>query len=215
MSKRLAGLTLSLLLCGAAAIAFVAPTASAQAPNPNNPVLLAQAAPPNAARPGSGRALARPAPNPAAIAARRGEICQEVAARAAGRFAALEVRLDLTPAQTGAFNRWRDLRLATAKRMAGECAAAPQGAPGRGPRGGHAPPTPPTPVARSSSWRARRPGCSTAWPTSRPSARPWKRFTPASPRPSARRWRGSVVVSAWAWVVPVAACGCAVAVTAT
>ena len=159
MSKRLAGLTLSLLLCGAAAIALVAPTASAQAPNPNNPVLLAQATPPAAPRPGNGRALNRPAPNPAATAARRGEICQEVSARAAGRFAALEVRLNLTAAQTVAFNRWRDLRLAAAKRMAGECAAAPQGMPGRGPRGGNANAIPPSPVerlAREETWLQHR-----------------------------------------------------------
>lgn len=146
MTKRFAALSLSLLLCSAAAIAFIAPTASAQAPDPHNPVLLAQATPPAAARGGSGRALNRPAPSAADRTARRGEFCQEGYARAAGRFAALEVRLNLTAAQTGAFNRWRDLRLAAAKRTAGECTAQPQGAPGRGPRGGTA--TPPSPVER-------------------------------------------------------------------
>jgi len=144
MTRRLAALSLSLLLCGAAAIAFVAPTASAQSPGSNTPVLLAQATPPaTSARPGNGRAT-RPAPNPAEMTARRGEVCQEASARAAGRFAALEVRLNLTAAQTGAFNRWRDVRLAAAKRGATECTTRPQGAPGRGPRGGNA--TPPSPV---------------------------------------------------------------------
>lgn len=148
MTKRLFALSLSLLLCGAAAIAVIATNAVAQAPAPNTPVLLAQAAPPNAPRAGNGRALPRPLPAPADRAARRAAFCQDAYARAAGRFAYLEVRLNLTAAQTGAFARWRDLRLAAAKNRAAECAALPAAAPGRGggARGNAA--TPPTPVER-------------------------------------------------------------------
>lgn len=146
MSKRLAAL--SLLLCGAAATAFFVSTASAQAPSPRAPMMLAQNTPPSAPRTDNARGFNRPAPTAAEQTARRAEFCQGAYARAAGRFAELEVRLNLTGAQTGAFNRWRDLRLAAAKRMAGECTARPMGGPGRGPRGGTTNATPPSPVER-------------------------------------------------------------------
>lgn len=159
MRKSLIVLSFSFVTC-AAATALVA-TASAQAPAPaaNNPVLLAQNTPPAPNANGPGRrgpaargpitnGPARPAPTAADRTARRGEICQDMVARAAGRFAALEVRLNLTAAQTGAFARWRDLRLAAAKTRATECASRPlppQGGP-RGGRGANA--TPPNPVER-------------------------------------------------------------------
>lgn len=145
MRKNLIAVLVTLSLGSAAAMAVIATTASAQAPAPRNPVMLAQATPPNNARNNNGRAFTRP--NPADRTARRAEFCQEAYARAAGRFAYLEARLGLSGAQTGAFNRWRDLRLATAKRMAADCAARPNSAPGRGARGGNTA-MPPSPVER-------------------------------------------------------------------
>lgn len=99
--RRLIALSFSLMLCGAAAAAILATDAAAQAPA-RNPVQLAQT-------------------NDAG----RAEFCQEAYARAAGRFAYLEARLNLTAAQTAAFARWRDLRLAAAKRRAADCAGRP------------------------------------------------------------------------------------------
>jgi len=159
MRKSLLVLSFSLAACVAAA-ALVA-TASAQAPAPaaDNPVLLAQNAPPapNTAGPGrrgpAARGLiangqGRPAPTAADRTARRAQMCQDQVARTAGRFAELEVRLNLTAAQTGAFTRWRDLRLAAARTRATECASRPLPAPGaaRGGRGANV--TPPNPVER-------------------------------------------------------------------
>lgn len=153
MRKSLLVLSFSFAAC-AAATALVA-TASAQAPAANNPVMLAQGSPPapNAAgrRGPAARGPSRPAPTTAERTARRDGICQETVARTAGRFAELEVRLNLTGAQTGAFTHWRDLRLAAAKTRAAECASRPlppqmaQGA-ARGGRGANA--TPPNPVER-------------------------------------------------------------------
>jgi len=158
MRKSLFVLSFSLAACIAAA-GLVA-TASAQAPAPaaGNPVLLAQATPPAPNAPGRRGPAARgpvangqgrPAPTAAERTARRGEMCQDMVARTAGRLAELEVRLNLTSAQTGAFTRWRDLRLAAARSRATECAARPMPpAPGaaRGGRGANA--TPPNPVER-------------------------------------------------------------------
>jgi hypothetical protein len=61
-------------------------------------------------------------------------MCQDMNARAAGRLAYLETRLELAAGQRAAFNRWRDVRLAAAKRRAETCATAPMGQ-GRGGRG--------------------------------------------------------------------------------
>jgi hypothetical protein len=146
MRKNLIAALVTLGLGSAAAIAFIATTASAQSPGQRNPVMLAQARPPAPNNGNSnGRALNRPMPGPAARTARRAEFCQEAYARAAGRFAYLEARLGLSGAQSGAFNRWRDLRLVTAKRTATECGA-PRNA-GRGARGGNTA-MPPSPVER-------------------------------------------------------------------
>ena len=77
----------------------------------------------------------RPAPTPEQIAQRRATMCGDLNARAAGRLAYLETRLELTAAQRGAFNKWRDVRLAAAKRRAETCATAPLGqGRGRGPQ---------------------------------------------------------------------------------
>jgi hypothetical protein len=131
MRKTLIAALVTFGLGGAAAIALIVTTASAQTPSTDNPVLLAQAATPNAARGAANRGANRPAPNAARRTARRAQMCQEGYARAAGRFAYLEARLNLTGTQTGAFNRWRDARLDAAKRQAADCAARPP----MGPRG--------------------------------------------------------------------------------
>jgi hypothetical protein len=67
----------------------------------------------------------RPAPNPEQLAQRRAELCKDMTARAAGHLAYLETRLELTPTQRGAFNKWRDVRLAAANSRAQTCATAP------------------------------------------------------------------------------------------
>ena len=150
--------TLGLGAAGAAAIVATNAFAQAPAPAPGTPMLLAQASPPPArgargpAARGPNGALARPAPTAAQRTERRNAMCQEVYARAAGRFAALEVRLNMSGAQDPAFARWRDLRLAAAKSRAGECAARLLSQPQMGPggraarRGPNA--TPPSPVER-------------------------------------------------------------------
>jgi hypothetical protein len=72
------------------------------------------------------RRLPNAGPPPAAeMNARRETACQDRYAAAVGRMASLEVRLKLTGAQTGAFNRWRDARLGAARRMSQACASRP------------------------------------------------------------------------------------------
>ncbi len=67
----------------------------------------------------------RPAPNPEQRAQRRAQMCKDMNARAAGRLAYLETRLELTPAQRGAFNRWRDVRMAATAQRAQACTTTP------------------------------------------------------------------------------------------
>ncbi|MBV9550309.1 MAG: Spy/CpxP family protein refolding chaperone [Alphaproteobacteria bacterium] len=173
MRNKLIAALAVLSLGSAAIVAILATDASAQAPNPNNPVQLAQVPP--AAPPGRGPAargpnargpnntLPRPAPTAADRTARRNDICQEISARAAGRLAYLENRLNLTTAQSGAFNRWRDQRLAAAKSRAADCTArplppqaAPQAARGRGANAAAAPPSPVERLARQETMLQRR-----------------------------------------------------------
>jgi hypothetical protein len=142
MTNRLIALSLSLMLGAAAVTAIAANTADAQ-PRANNPVQLAQN---NATPPGPrGRGPARTPPTGAELASRRTERCDNLSAMAAGRLAYMEARLDLTAAQRAAFTRWRDIRLAAAKRMAGTCAEQPARGPGRG---ANASATRPSPVER-------------------------------------------------------------------
>jgi len=138
MRKSILTLSLSLLL-GAGAIAVAATThASAQSAgnqsagnqSATRPLLLAQAQTAPAAR-GPALRAQRPAPSPEQQAQRRAQMCKDMNARAAGRLAYLETRLELTPAQRGAFNKWRDVRLAAASQRAQSCATAPAGR-GRG-----------------------------------------------------------------------------------
>lgn len=147
MRKSILTLSLSLLL-GAGAIAVAATThASAQSAgnqSATRPLLLAQAQTAPAAR-GPGLRAQRPAPSPEQQAQRRAQMCKDMTARAAGRLAYLETRLELTPAQRGAFNKWRDVRLAAAGTRAQACATAPAGR-GRGAAGTQA--QRPSPVDR-------------------------------------------------------------------
>jgi hypothetical protein len=144
MRKALIGLALSVLACGGTA-AIIATHAAAQAPDQASdqatrpPAQLSQAQPLPPARqlPRMGRG--RGAPDPARLAGRREQRCQNAYALAAGRLAYLEARLNLTGAQGPAFNRWRDTRLAAARRRADSCAAAPAGRGGRGANDGATP----------------------------------------------------------------------------
>jgi protein CpxP len=146
MRKSLVTLSLALMLGTAGAATF----AHAQSSAAEKPLRLAQTQAPPPGRPGSqGRLRAPPAPEQ--LAERRAEMCGGMHARAAGRLAELEVRLELTANQRAAFNKWRDTRIAAAKRRADACAAAPapQGRGGRGPANAQtAQATPRSPVER-------------------------------------------------------------------
>lgn len=154
MRKNLVAALFTLGVGAAAAAAIIATNAFAQTqpPAPGTPMLLAQATPAPArgpaARGPNARTMARPAPTAAQRTARRDAACQDNYARTAGHFAYLEARLNLTGAQTAAFARWRDLRLAAAKQRAGECAARPMPQPGGRAAGRGANATPPSPVDR-------------------------------------------------------------------
>ena len=129
MRKGLIALTLSLMLGAAGATAIAIHAASAQAPAAKNPVLLAQNTP---AGPDRRAGPARTPPTPEEMADRRADRCDNLSALAAGRLAYLETRLDLTQPQRALFTRWRDVRLAAAKRMATTCAERPVRGPERG-----------------------------------------------------------------------------------
>ncbi len=147
MRKNLLTLSLSLMLGAGAIAAIAASTATAQPSD--RPLRLAQAQGPQQGRPGpQGRFQGTP-PSPEQMATRRAEMCGGMHARAAGRLVELEVRLELTTGQRAAFNKWRDTRIAAAKRRADTCATAPQGRGGRGPANAqNAQATPPSPVER-------------------------------------------------------------------
>jgi hypothetical protein len=51
----------------------------------------------------------------------RTEMCSNLYARAVGGMAFLETKLSLTPAQTGAFNAWKGVKLAEAKEHSAKC----------------------------------------------------------------------------------------------
>ena len=144
MRKNLITLSLSLML-GASALAALSAASAQPAQGPRPP---AQAGGPQAGRPGPGNRLDRQPPGPEQRAERRADMCTGLNARAAGRLAELEVRLELTANQRAAFNKWRDTRLASAKRRAEICASmpAPQGRGGRDAQNAQA--APPSPVER-------------------------------------------------------------------
>jgi hypothetical protein len=51
------------------------------------------------------------------------EMCSDMLAEETGHMAFLETKLALTPAEQGAFNRWKDLKLSEAKEHSGKCAS--------------------------------------------------------------------------------------------
>ena len=120
MRKSLLTLSLALML-GAGATAITLATGASAQGAPDRP-MMGQAQP---GGPGMGRMQRGTPPTPEQRAARRADMCQNLHARVAGQLASLEVRLELTANQRAAFNKWRDTRLAAAKRRADTCASAP------------------------------------------------------------------------------------------
>lgn len=108
---------LASLLMGGAAICSLAATAAFAQTETQKLLIMAQntAAPP--AMPGMGR------PSAAGMAARHQQRCQDGYARAAGRLAYLEARLNLNGSQQSLFSSWKAVRLDTAKRHADQCTA--------------------------------------------------------------------------------------------
>jgi hypothetical protein len=145
MRKSLLTLSLALMLGAAGAAAAVAATQAGTA-SADMPTLLAQASPRPFVQP---LQPARPLPPQRRAplsederASQRAARCEDRADRLAGQLAYLEARLDLTPAQRPAFERWRDVRQAAAQRQARDCANRP------GPLGRGAAANPPSPVER-------------------------------------------------------------------
>jgi hypothetical protein len=116
MRKAFVPLLASLLLCGAATGALVAPGAQAQT-GTRNPVMLAQNTEMPAANMGRMHRF-----NPADMAARHKQRCEDGYARSVGRMAYLEARLNLTGSQQSLFSAWRSVKLDIAKRHADTCA---------------------------------------------------------------------------------------------
>src|SRR5690242_4371095 len=121
MPKALLLVAACLLLCGFAAAAFIATSARAQSSPQTMPVMVAQTGAPHLdiATPAAGSG----APPEAATWEPRARLGDEGSARAAGRLAYLQARLDLTSAQTPLFERWKNARLAAARRMKEKCDA--------------------------------------------------------------------------------------------
>lgn len=117
MRKVFVPLLASLLLCGAAASALVATGAQAQT-DTRNPVMLAQNTQTPPANTGHMQRF-----SPTDIAAFHKQRCEDGYARAVGRMAYLETRLNLTGSQQSLFSAWRSVRLGIAKRHADACAA--------------------------------------------------------------------------------------------
>jgi hypothetical protein len=55
----------------------------------------------------------------------RAEMCSDMYAHAVGRMAFLETKLSLSPAQEGAFDKWKGVRLSEAKEHSAKCASMP------------------------------------------------------------------------------------------
>ena len=62
-------------------------------------------------------------PSPDQMAAWHARMCNDLYARKAGRLAYLEAALNVTDAQRGAFNQWRDAELSAAKSHSSMCLA--------------------------------------------------------------------------------------------
>jgi hypothetical protein len=125
MRKALVPMLASLAVCGAATACLFLTNAGAEA-SPRKPVMMALVAPgesfTEAATPAVVRSLR--GPTKAEIAADRKRLCEDRYAREVGRMAYLETRLDLTEGERPLFARWKDIRLAIAKRRAADCALA-------------------------------------------------------------------------------------------
>ena len=121
MPKALVPVIATLVLCGAATVAMLATDAHAQ-PEPKKPMLLAQAAPAgNERRPA--REFRTFMPGPGQMAAHMKQMCEDGYAREVGAMAYIDARLELTAAQKPVFERWKQVKLGTAKRRAESCAA--------------------------------------------------------------------------------------------
>ena len=116
MRKAFVPLLASLLLCGAATGALVATGAQAQT-GTRNPVMLAQNTETPPANMGRMHRF-----DPADMAARHKQRCEDDYARSVGRMAYLETRLNLTGSQQSLFSAWRSVKLDIAKSHADSCA---------------------------------------------------------------------------------------------
>ena len=116
MRKAFVPLLASLLLYGAATGALVATGAQAQT-GTRNPVMLAQNTETPPANMGRMHRF-----DPADMAARHKQRCEDGYARSVGRMAYLETRLNLTGSQQSLFSAWRSVKLDIAKRHADSCA---------------------------------------------------------------------------------------------
>ena len=121
MRKAFVPLLVSLLLCGVAAGSLIAPTAKAQTET-RKPVMMADPAVLMAQNMAAPNRETEGTVDPAARAARLRDRCNSLYARAVGRMAYLETRLNLTESQQSLFTAWRAVRLDTAKRRADDCA---------------------------------------------------------------------------------------------
>jgi len=120
MRKAFFPLVASLLLCGAATGALVVATSARAQNETHKPVMLAQNTETSPAASPDMRRMRRF--NPADLAAFHKQRCEDGYARAVGRVAYLETRLNLTGAQQSLFAAWRSTRLGIAKREADACA---------------------------------------------------------------------------------------------
>ena len=120
MRKAFLPLIASLLLCGAATGALVVATSARAQNETHKPMMLAQNTETSpAASPDMSRMRRF---NPADLAAFHKQRCEDGYARAVGRMAYLETRLNLTGAQQSLFAAWRSTRLGVARREADACA---------------------------------------------------------------------------------------------
>jgi hypothetical protein len=132
MRKALIPMLASLALCGAATTALVISTARAQ-PNTtgHKPMMVAAASnielaandAPSDAPPLPPRSLRQR--DPAEMAARMKQMCQDGYAREAGELTYVETRLALTAAEQPLFERWKEAKLGIARRHADQCAQRP------------------------------------------------------------------------------------------
>ena len=120
MRKAFLPLVASLLLCGAATGALVVATSARAQNETHKPVMLAQNTETSPAAAPDMRRMRRF--NPADLAALHKQRCEDGYARAVGRMAYLETRLNLTGAQQSLFSAWRSARLGVARRQADACA---------------------------------------------------------------------------------------------